>query len=68
MSSASSGILSALNRACQGVADDLPALCRLSLRDLAEMFLECGFTFTHEAVRDWEARFAPLLTEQLRAR
>ncbi len=25
---------------------------KLSLRDLAEMFLECGFAFTHEAVRD----------------
>jgi putative transposase len=45
-------------------------LCRLryklSLRNLAEMFLLCGFQFTHEAVRDWEARFAPLLAEQLR--
>ncbi len=41
---------------------------KLSLRDLAEMFLERGFQFTHEAVRDWEARFAPLLTDQLRAR
>jgi transposase-like protein len=29
---------------------------KLSLRDLAEMFLERGFEFTHEAVRDWEAR------------
>ena len=28
---------------------------KLSLRDLAEMFLERGFVFTHEAVRDWEA-------------
>ena len=25
---------------------------QLSLRDLAEMFLERGFVFTHEAVRD----------------
>ena len=25
---------------------------KLSLRDLAEMFLERGFVFTHEAVRD----------------
>jgi putative transposase len=33
---------------------------KLSLRDLAEMFLERGFEFTHEAVRDWEARFTPL--------
>lgn len=40
----------------------------LSLRDLAEMFLERGFTFTHEAVRDWEARFAPLRTEHLRTK
>jgi len=32
------------------------------------MFLERGFEFTHEAVRDWEARFAPLITEKLRAR
>jgi transposase-like protein len=41
---------------------------KLSLRDLAEMFLTRGFTFTHEAVREWEARFAPLLTERLRAK
>ncbi len=41
---------------------------KLSLRDLAEMFLERGFEFTHEAVRTWEARFAPLLIEQLRAK
>jgi transposase-like protein len=41
---------------------------KLSLRDLAERFLQRGFTFTHEAVRDWEARFAPLLADQLRAR
>src|ERR687894_1888607 len=41
---------------------------KLSLRDLAEMFLERGFVFTHEAVRAWEERFAPLLTEHLRAK
>src|SRR5947208_6634784 len=41
---------------------------KLSLRDLAEMFLERGFVFTHEAVRDWEARFAPLLADELRAK
>jgi transposase-like protein len=39
---------------------------KLSLRDLAEMFLERGFVFTHEAVHDWETRFAPLLADQLR--
>ena len=40
----------------------------LSLRHLAEMFLERGFAFSHETVRSWEALVAPLLTEQLRAR
>jgi putative transposase len=38
------------------------------LRDVAEIFLERGFTFTHEAIRDWETRFAPLIAEQLRTR
>ena len=41
---------------------------KLSLRDLAEMFLVRGFVFSHEAVRDWEGRFAPLLTGRLRAK
>jgi len=41
---------------------------KLSLRDLAEMFLTRGFTFTHKAVREWEGRFAPLPTEWLRAK
>ncbi|HSH81378.1 MAG TPA: hypothetical protein VLA19_22855 [Herpetosiphonaceae bacterium] len=41
---------------------------KLSLRDLAEMFLERGFEFTHEAARDWEARFAPLVADKLRAK
>ncbi len=41
---------------------------KLSLRDLAELFLERGFEFTHEAVRDWEARFAPLMADHLRAK
>jgi putative transposase len=39
---------------------------RLSLRDLPEMFLERGIVFTHEAVREWEAQLAPLLSERLR--
>lgn len=41
---------------------------KLSLRDLAEMFLERGWEFTYETVREWETRFAPLLAEQLRIR
>src|SRR4051794_14774473 len=34
---------------------------KLSLRDLAEMFLIRGLVFTHEAVRDREAKLAPRL-------
>jgi len=41
---------------------------KLSLRNVAEMFLTRGFTVTHETVRDWEERFAPLLTARLKAR
>jgi putative transposase len=32
------------------------------------MFLIRGLVFTHEAVRDWEVKLAPLLTEGLRQR
>jgi len=39
---------------------------KLSLRDLAEMFLTRGFIFTCEAVREWEARLTPALAENLR--
>ncbi len=39
-----------------------------SSRDLAEMFLARGFVFTHETVRAWAARFAPLLAEHLGAK
>ena len=45
-------------------------LCRfrykLSLRNLAELFLLRGFEFTHQAVQEWEARLASLSVEQLR--
>jgi putative transposase len=39
---------------------------KLSLRDLVEMFLDRGVVFTHEAVREWEAKLAPQLSETLR--
>jgi transposase-like protein len=39
---------------------------KLSLRDLAEMFLKRGVIFTNEAVREWEAKLAPVLSETLR--
>jgi putative transposase len=32
------------------------------------MMLERGFEFTHEAVRSWEERYAPLITQHLRIR
>jgi putative transposase len=41
---------------------------KLSLRDLPEMFLIRGIVFSHEAVRDWEAKLAPALAEGLRRR
>ena len=41
---------------------------QLSLRDLAEMFLARGLVFSHEAVRDWEAKLTPRLAEELRRR
>ncbi len=39
---------------------------KLSLRDLAEMFLIRGIVFSYEAVRDWEAKLTPALAEDLR--
>jgi putative transposase len=41
---------------------------RLTLRDLSEMFLVRGIVFSHEAVRDWQAKLAPVLAEELRRR
>jgi putative transposase len=41
---------------------------RLTLRDLAEMFLVRGIVFSHEAVREWEAKLAPVLADELRCR
>jgi putative transposase len=39
---------------------------KLSLRDLVEMFALRGLIFTHEAVREWEEKLTPHLTEELR--
>jgi hypothetical protein len=41
---------------------------KLSLRDLTETLLLRGLVFSHEAIRDWEAKLAPLLTDALRQR
>jgi len=40
----------------------------LSLRDVVELCLLRGVELTHETVRDWEQRFAPYLTDQLKKR
>jgi putative transposase len=32
------------------------------------MFLQRGLSFTHEAVREWEGKLAPLLGDTLRKR
>src|ERR671917_2600195 len=39
---------------------------RLTLRDLAEMFLIHGLVFSHEAVRGGGAKLAPVLAGELR--
>ena len=41
---------------------------KLSFRDVAELLLQRGFEVTHETIRAWEFRFAPLLADQLRNR
>jgi putative transposase len=41
---------------------------KLSLRDLPEMFALRDMVFCHEAVRDWEAKLTPAMTEELRRR
>ena len=34
---------------------------RLTLQDLSEMFLVRGIVFSHEAVREWEAKLTPIM-------
>ncbi len=41
---------------------------KLSFRDVAELLLQRGYAVTHETVRAWEFRFAPLLADRLRAK
>ncbi|MFL5338245.1 MAG: IS6 family transposase, partial [Geminicoccaceae bacterium] len=41
---------------------------KLSLRDLPEMFALRGMVFSHEAVREWEAKLTPALAEERRRR
>ena len=41
---------------------------KLSCRDVAELLLQRGYEVTHETIRNWECRLAPLLADQLRAK
>ena len=41
---------------------------KFGFRDVAELLLQRGYEVTHDTIRGWEARFAPLLAERLRAR
>jgi transposase-like protein len=41
---------------------------RLTLQDLSETFLQRGIIFSHETVREWEAKLTPTLTAELRQR
>jgi putative transposase len=41
---------------------------KLSFRDVAELLLQRGYEVSHETIRVWEFRFAPLVSERLRAR
>jgi transposase-like protein len=41
---------------------------KLGFRDVAELLLQRGYEVTHETVRAWEFRLAPMLAAQLRAK
>ncbi len=46
----------------------VPITLQTEYRDVAEFFLVRGVEFTHETVRDWEERFAPIFADELRAK
>src|SRR3989304_8074835 len=41
---------------------------KLGFRDVAELLLQRGYDVTHETIRLWEFRFAPMVSELLRNR
>ena len=41
---------------------------RLTLRDLSEIMAVRGIEVSHEAVRDWETKLLPVMTDELRKR
>jgi transposase-like protein len=57
-----------ISHRCGSTGCPMAAPVHVESADLAELFLERGLVFSHETVREWEARFAPFIAEQLRAR
>jgi transposase-like protein len=41
---------------------------KLGFRDVAELLLQRGFEVSHETIRAWEFRFAPMISQRLSAR
>jgi len=41
---------------------------KLGFRDVAELLLQRGFEVSYETIRNWEFRFAPLISENLRSK
>jgi transposase-like protein len=41
---------------------------KLSFRDVAELLLQRGFEISHETIRAWEFRFAPMVSDNLRSK
>jgi putative transposase len=41
---------------------------KLGFRDVAELLLQRGYEVSHETIRSWEYRFAPVVSERLRTR
>ena len=41
---------------------------KLGFREVAELLLQRGFQVSHETIRNWEFRFAPMVSERLRAK
>ena len=41
---------------------------KLGFREVAELLLQRGFQVSHETIRNWEFRFAPMVSERLPAK
>ncbi len=41
---------------------------KLSFRDVTELLLQRGFVISHETIRAWEFRFAPVISDRLRTK